>query len=289
MSKPKVYVSTGMFAATPMEAVKFLRAEGIERIELSGCTFAKNPVAGLAAAARVGPLQVHNYFPPQEDPFVFNLCDPDVDGRERSLRLAFDAIDLSKDLGSDVYSFHAGFLGTPAVTDLGRTWGVTNRISLDQGVSLFAESVSRVADYAEAREMLLLIENNVLTRGTAENNGDDVLLMTTSQGIRDVLDAVGRGARLLMDVAHLAVSARTLGFDAKSALAEVADLVGGYHLSDNNGVVDSNDPVVADSWFWSGLTPAASFATLEIRPGPGVDLAEQVSLAEQRMTTDVAG
>lgn len=176
---------------------------------------------------------------------MFNLCDPDPDGRQRSLRLAFDAIDLGKDLGSDVYSFHAGFLGTPAVTDLGRTWGVTNRISLDQGVSLFAESVSRVADYAEAREVLLLVENNVLTTGTAENNGDDILLMTTPQGIRDVLETVGRGVRLLMDVAHLAVSARTLGFDAEAALVEVADLVGGYHLSDNDGLSDSNDPVAA--------------------------------------------
>ena len=274
---------------TPMEAVKRLRAEGIERIELSGCTYAKDPVAGLDAAAEIGPLQVHNYFPPQEDPFVFNLCDPDAGGRKRSLGLAFDAIDLSKKLGSNVYSFHAGFLGTPAVTDLGRTWGVTNRISLDEGISLFAESVSRVADYAEAREGRLLIENNVLTTGTAENNGDDILLMTTSQGIRSVLEAVGRGVRLLMDVAHLAVSARTLGFDAEVALTEVADLVSGYHLSDNNGLVDSNDPVRDESWFWSGLTSAASFVTLEIRPGPGTSMFEQVRLTEQKMTADVAG
>lgn len=287
--KPKVYVSTGMFTSTPMEAVQFLRAGGIEHIELSGCSFVSDPIAGLADAASAGPLQVHNYFPPQRNPFVFNLCDPDREGRERSLRLAFDAIDLGKDLGSDVYSFHAGFLGTPAVSDLGRTWGVTNRVSLDQGVSLFAESVLRVADYAEAREVSLLVENNVLTSGTARNNGDDILLMTTPQGMRDVLETVGRGVRLLMDVAHLNVSAQTLGFDAAAALAEVTDLVGGYHLSDNDGLVDSNDPISPESWFWSGLTSAVSFVTLEIRPEPGVSMADQVKLAERSMSADVAG
>lgn len=67
MSKPRVYVSTGMFASTPIEAieaVEALRAEGIERIELSGCTLADDPIAGLADAAALGPLQVHNHFPP---------------------------------------------------------------------------------------------------------------------------------------------------------------------------------------------------------------------------------
>jgi sugar phosphate isomerase/epimerase len=116
--------------------------------------------------------------------------------------------------------------------------------------------------------------------GTAKQNGDDILLMTTPEGMRDVFGTLPPAVGLLMDVAHLAVSARTLGFDPGHALADVADLVGGYHLSENDGTVDSNQPVRQDSWFWDGLTPKAAFVTLEINPDSGTNFADQVLLAE---------
>jgi sugar phosphate isomerase/epimerase len=225
-------------------------------------------------------MQVHNYFPPQAHPFVFNLCDPDPAGRARSLNLAQDAIEFGLTLGSTVYSCHAGFLGTPAVSDLGRTWGVTDRIGLDEGVALFAQSVAELSAFARERGVELLVENNVLTLGTAERNGEDILLMTTPDGIRDVLGALPSDVRLLMDVAHLAVSAGTLGFGAGQALTEVADLVGGYHLSENDGKVDSNEPIGQHSWFWEGLNPDAAFVTLEINPDFGASFADQVLITE---------
>ncbi len=287
MSSPRIFVSTGLFRTTPIEAVRALREEGVLGIELSGCSMDGDPLAELPGESSRGPLQVHNYFPPQADPFVFNLCDPDPEGRSRSMQLAREAIDLGVSLGSDLYSFHAGFLGTPGVGDLGRTWAPTQRIPLDQGVQLFAESVTALAAYAEARDVRLLVENNVLTRGTAESNGEDVLLMTTPRGIREILDLLPAGVRLLMDVAHLAVSANTLGFDARQGLKDVSDLVGGYHLSDNDGFTDSNEPVTVESWFWEGLDPTTEFATLEISPSSGANMLAQVRLTEERLAARV--
>ena len=48
----------------------------------------------------------------------------------------------------------------------------------------------------------------------------------------------------LVDVAHLKVSANTLNFDAREYLEIFKkDKIGGYHLSDNNGLVDSNKEI----------------------------------------------
>jgi hypothetical protein len=280
MTIAPVFVSTGGFKLAPLDAVHRLRHEGVTRVELSGGVFTDEPLAGLVAEVTHGSMQIHNYFPPPQVPFVFNLSDPDPSGRAHSIKFARDAIDFGLTLGSTVYSFHAGFLGTPTVSDLGRTWGVTQRISLDEGTALFAKSVADLSAFATERGVKLLVENNVLTVGTAKQNGDDILLMTTPEGMRDVFGTLPPAVGLLMDVAHLAVSARTLGFDPGHALAGVADLVGGYHLSENDGTVDSNQPVRQDSWFWDGLTPKAAFVTLEINPDSGTNFADQVLLAE---------
>lgn len=266
-----------------MEAVRALRAAGVRNVELSGGLLAGDPLAGLVEEVAHGPMQVHNYFPPQRDPFVFNLCDPDPAGRERSLLLACRAIEFGIELGSYIYSFHAGFLGTPAVSDLGRTWGVTNRIDADQAMEFFAQSVDHLAVFAADRGVSLMVENNVLTVGTAQSNGSDILLMTTPSGIREVLASLPPGVRLLMDVGHLAVSAATLGFDAGQGLADVADLVGGYHLNDNDGTADTNEPLHADSWFWDGLAPGVEFVTLELNPSLVESFSDQVALTETRL------
>lgn len=286
MPVPRVFVSSGGFRTPPLDALRELRAAGVADVELSGGVHQvglRPALAGTETAA--GRLQVHNYFPPPPEPFVFNLCDPDADGRERSVQFACDAVELGASLGSSVYSFHAGFLGTPAVSDLGRIWGVTNKLGLDEGTELFARSVERVNSFARERGVRLLVENNVLTVGTAASNGEDVLLMTTPEGIRATLACLPPDVGLLMDVAHFAVSARTLGFDSSSALRDLSPLIGGYHLSDNDGLVDSNDPVREDSWFWDALDPAVPYVTLEIHPGKVGSYAEQVALTERKLAT----
>jgi hypothetical protein len=56
--------------------------------------------------------------------------------------------------------------------------------------------------------------------------------------------------------------------------------LGGYHLSENDGYIDSNEPVRQDSWFWEGLTPGVEFVTLEVNPNFGANFADQVRVTE---------
>lgn len=154
-------------------------------------------------------------------------------------------------------------------------------------LSTSQRSVERVNDFARERGVRLLVENNVLTVGTAASNGDDVLLMTTPDGIRSTLACLPDDVGLLMDVAHFAVSAQTLGFKASSSLRDLAPVIGGYHLSDNDGLADSNEPVHEDSWFWDDLDAHVPYVTLEIHPGKVESYAEQVALTERKLAARV--
>ena len=283
MPTPDIFVSSGGHRCTPTEAVRKLRDSGVQDIELSAGLFQEEGFNGLTDQLSDGRLQVHNYFPPPPEPFVFNLCDPDDVGRERSIRFACAAIEFGKSLNSHVYSFHAGFLGTPAVSDLGRTWGVTNRVGFEEGSELFTDSVERVNHFARERDVRLLVENNVFTVGTAASNGVDVLLMASPAGIRSAMERLPGDIGLLVDVAHLAVSARTLGFDASSCLRDLAPFIGAYHLSDNDGLSDSNEPVRENSWFWDHLDPTVAYVTLEVSPEKVGSYAEQIALIERKL------
>ncbi len=280
---PPVFVSTGGFKSSALDAVRFLQKSGLTHIELSGGKCTPGMQGSLRKLSPESTFQLHNYFPPPEVPFVLNLCDPDPVGRARSLSFVCAAIELGVEFGSRTYSFHAGFLGTPAVTELGGTWKVADRLGVDQGIEIFVAAVQQVHEFAQERGVQLLVENNVLNGSTSEACGEDILLMTSPTGIRAVMNLLPPGVQLLLDVAHLRVSARTLGFDQMEALRDLTDLIGGYHLSDNDGLADCNEPVRDDSWFWGALSSEVGFVTLEVNPAVVGSFPQQVALVKAKM------
>ena len=289
MAFPSIFVSSGTFKMPTSSAVEVLANLGIARIELSGGVHQAEIVKYLMARKHQYQFQIHNYFPPPAEPFVFNLSDPDSAQRERSIRFACSAIDLSWKLGSTVYSMHAGFLGTPPVQSLGRAWGRIDRIGIEEGLELFCDSVERINAFAQRKGVSLLVENNVLTKATAEQNGEDILLMTSPDRIEHAFSCLPQDVGLLMDVAHFAVSAKTLGFDSCSSLHRLRRLIGGYHLSENDSISDSNHPIREDSWFWNFLDLKVPFIALEIDPHKVGSLADQVRLVEEQLRVNSHG
>jgi sugar phosphate isomerase/epimerase len=58
---------------------------------------------------------------------------------------------------------------------------------------------------------------------------------------------------VLLDLGHLRVTAKTLGFDKADFIEAVAPTIGGFHLHDNDGDSDQHLPVQAGSWALSVL------------------------------------
>lgn len=283
MYEPRIYVSTGLMPMTTREASEALLNQGVRALELSGGIPEPGVLGMIAELRRAGAyLQPHNYFPAPSEHFVFNLSAPAARDRERSIAFAKAAIDTAVFCGASRYSFHAGFLGTPRLADLGRSWRAVEQVSPEEGIALFQTSVARLNEYAQTMGIQLLVENNVLTEGTATSNGPDVLLMTSPEGIERVMRLLPEGVQLLLDVGHLKVSAKTLGFSADAAMSFLANLVGGYHLSENDGMSDSNDPLREDSWFWNHLSDNVAFASLEVITDDDVSILDQVKLCSKR-------
>lgn len=281
MSKGTVFVSTGSLSGRPAESVGRLLEDEVEFIELSGGV----PHLGLEQSIKDlsdrAHLQLHNYFPPADPPFVFNLASRNDAIRSRTLQAMQRAIEFSAELGAERYSMHAGFLVDPPMSFLGNTWKSLERTDVHEAESIFAGSVTELRELANALGIRLLIENNVLTVGTRDQCGDDVLLMTTQDQITTVMEQIPEDVGLLLDVAHLKVTAMTMGVEPLEALRDLSTYTKGYHLSDNDGRSDSNGPVTAESWFWPALDPTVEFATLEVAPSEGVDFKEQVQLTKE--------
>jgi len=54
---------------------------------------------------------------------------------------------------------------------------------------------------------------------------------------------------LLLDTAHLKVSAKTLSFDLETGMKLITPNIKAIHHSDNEGILDNNQPLKNDYWF----------------------------------------
>ena len=110
-------------------------------------------------------------------------------------------------------------------------------------------SVKVLTAHARARGVRFLIENHPLST-IAGHEGRRLLPMVTSDELCRLLVDVGDpGFGVLIDVGHLNISAHALGFDRVQFVKTLAPFIGGFHLSDNDGIVDQHRPFGRDAWF----------------------------------------
>ena len=69
---------------------------------------------------------------------------------------------------------------------------------------------------------------------------------------------------MLIDVAHLKVSAESLNFDVRSFFNNCQGRIGGYHLSENDGFSDTNEKFNNNSWFWEYVDKKINYYTIEV-------------------------
>lgn len=260
-----IFVSTGgVKNKTAKETSIDFYECGISNIELSGGIYSATYKQDLVKLSDKINFQVHNYFPPPRNPFVFNLASVDIKLRERSIQHVINSMNLAIDLKRPIYSFHAGFRINPKVTELGQTIKKTTLSDRYSALEIFGESISLLSEEARKKGVDLLIENNVLNKRNMETFGEDPLLLTEPNEIISFFENIPSNIGLLMDVAHLKVSSNTLSFDKKNALNSLKKYIKGYHFSDNDGYKDSNGPISNDSWFWNEINKDLDYYSIEV-------------------------
>ncbi len=277
-----IYVSTGgLKQQTSFATTKQFLAAGITNIELSGGAYSKTLLDDLKTLRSDCHFQVHNYFPPAEEPFVFNLASQKKEIRELSIEHVKRAIHWARELEHKRYSFHAGYLLDPDPKELGQRIAKRNLFDREDGLQTFVDEVSKLALYAKTQGVELLIENNVLSAGNYREFDGDPFLAATPEEAQYVMQNTPDNVNLLVDVAHLKVSAQTLGFDPVAMFSLCEPWIQAYHLSDNDGTRDSNESIRDDSWFWPYLKKTLDYYSLEIYAVEPALIVEQVAMTQR--------
>ena len=248
-----IYISTGAFQTAHLpDILATCRQAGLTGLELSsGLPYMENLDEILRDAQTCAPLLLHNYFPAPRQPFVLNLASGDPEVADRSMALCTQAIQLSASLGAPFYSVHSGFavhlnvdmLGKPEAQSVLASAGDS---AYEAAYVRFRDRVATLADRAATAGIRLLLENNVVPREL----GPNALLMTRAEEfLRLFEDLQPSNLGILVDVGHTFVSAHTLGYDPETFINTLAPYIEAFHLSENDGTRDTNEPVRENSWF----------------------------------------
>lgn len=221
-------------------AIQELAEYGFRNIELSGGTDYyhryEDDILEMKGKYDLNFL-VHNYFPPPEEPFVLNLASLNNEIFEKSIHQILMGIRLAKLLGTNKFGFHAGFFIDVEPNELGKTISGFHKWNSIRALRRFCKGFDIIAE--KAGKVELYIENNVYSKSNLESLGSESPFMLTSA--RDYGELQQQiEFKLLLDIAHLYVSANTLGFDFGKNLRQVITETDYIHLSCNDGFHDQN-------------------------------------------------
>ena len=252
MPTERIFVSSGAFPSDDLPTVLDLAERwGVMALELSSGLRHRPDLLRLTRKAH-GRLRLllHNYFPAPANPFVLNLASLEPDTLRRSLSHCRRALQLSADLGCGFFSVHAGFAANAQARHLGRSWDELETVSRSEAFAVFIAAIRDMTTHAASLGLDFLIENNVLAPFNWRADRPSPLLGVTAEELLELVDAVNSpNFGILMDVGHLKVSACTLGFDPGEALDRLLPAIRAFHLSDNDGLADTNQPFGPDAWF----------------------------------------
>ena len=125
---------------------------------------------------------IHNYFPPPKTKFIFNLASQNKTIRNRSIKLAKDAINLCCEIKSPLYTFHAGFMVDPH--KLGVRFSKKNIANKQKSIETFVESVTDIIDFAKKYGIKIAMEPNVVQEFNLVKNKNELLLFADLDEIK---------------------------------------------------------------------------------------------------------
>ncbi len=221
-------------------AIQELFDHGFPNIELSGGTEYyegyENDIFELKEKYALN-LLIHNYFPPAKEEFVLNLASLDDNIYNKSIEHFRQAIWLSEKIDAVRFGFHAGFFIDIKIDEIGKAIAKKERGNIERALKRFCKGFLDLKK--EAGDIKLYVENNVYSHLNFNRYGkNNPFMLTTANDYQALKKKVD--FNLLLDVAHLYVSAKTLGLDFEKEFEQLFVVTDYIHLSDNDGFHDQN-------------------------------------------------
>ena len=282
--KKNISISTGGYKdLSGLQAIKYLKKNNIYSIELSGGKYSKNQIEKIKLLKSKINLRVHNYFPPHKEPFVINLASDNKKILIKSISHIKKSILLVKKFGGDTYSFHAGFRLDPNFKSLGKKFSREKMISKKKALSNFIGQVKKIAKFAKKNKVKILLENNVITIKNLNKFKDNPFLLTNYYDAVKLFQFMPKNVRLLLDVAHLKISAKTEKLDPIKSLKKMNKYVSGYHFSENDGYTDHNKQFKKNAWFLPFIKKNLSYYSIEVYNAKPNKLKNQIKILTKEL------
>jgi len=243
-----IYVSSGCVKNKKIkDSVQELVNNGFRNIELSGGTenYAgfEDDLLELQYKYNLNYL-CHNYFPPPQDHFVLNLASLDDEVHSKSFDHLCKSIELSKKLKSPKFGFHAGFFLDIKVSEIGRKITKHKLFDTNEATQRFYESYNKLN--IMAGDLKLYIENNVFSSTNYKTfSGENFFMLCEYKDYIEFTKNIN--FNLLLDVAHLKVSSKTLNLNFEYEFNMMINNSDYIHISDNDGFHDQNHSLKRNS------------------------------------------
>ena len=278
----QVLVSTTSFESNSLgEIFRLAKKHKLPGVELSGNLEYLTPdeLRHLFDAYHLDlDILIHNYAPVPKVPFVLNLGHSAT--FEKSMAHCTAVLNQCGVFGFDTYSVHAGMTFNPVPKSLGNAQAHYSAMNRSESLELLCKGLHQLADLAAEFGVTILVENNAVPRYNCSegiNTRYHFADFTDRIEMMDILSHPNIG--VLMDLAHLKVSAETFNFDREAFLEVYREKIKAVHLSDNDGREDQNCLVDPSSWFWRQVPwKQLRYASLEVKPCSMEVLSRQVSL-----------
>ncbi|MEA2018959.1 MAG: TIM barrel protein [Campylobacterota bacterium] len=236
-----IYISSSCIKHNKIkDSIEELVDNGFKNIELSGGTEYydgfEDDLLELRNKYNLNYI-CHNYFPPPKEHFVLNLASLDDEVYDKTVEHFKKSIYLSKKLGAKRFGFHAGFFIDIKVSEIGKKITKVALSNKDKAITRFINGYKELQSLSDGLE--LYIENNVFSSTNAQTyNGNNLFMLTNSNEYNKLKDMIN--INLLLDVAHLKVSSRTLNLNFEEELQYMINQSNYIHISDNDALHDLN-------------------------------------------------
>lgn len=236
-----IYVSSACLKHDKIkDTVDELARNGFKNIELSGGTkYYEGYEEDLFELKDKYNLHylLHNYFPPPKHDFILNLASLNNEIYQKTLEHYEEAISLSRKLGVKKFGFHAGYFIDFNIHEVGKNISLTELYNKEKVLEKFCEGYNYLKE--KAKDIELYVENNVLSHTNSITfKGRCPFMLTDYKGYEELKSYID--FKLLLDVAHLNVSANSLNIDFDEQLIKMIAISDYIHLSDNDGFHDQN-------------------------------------------------
>ena len=277
-----IFLSTTCFNEDSLEEIiKISRNNGITDLEISGgleFIDEKKLVEIFEENIDIN-FRFHNYFPIPKNSFVINLASEKT--AKNSIDNILKGIKFASQYGKKIFSFHAGLRFDPIVSSLGKEQLKYKILNSDTSYKILEMSIDKI-NKEKLKDTTICIENNVVEKKNFNQESNMYIFsdLTDSDFIKNLIKTYN--IKVLLDVAHLKVSSKTLKFNPYKFIDEYYDSIFIAHLSDNNSINDDGSILKKESWFWKSINwKNLKYISLEIKNADISTLKQQIELTSK--------